>query len=156
MVLVFVLSLFLKNAFAAKSSFDVSGLNQKEILQHFAQLKGQPVQVTGVVKDADDLKAVSSPMIYEIPVFKRDGSHFVKYGVVCQRQGDSTIFFADEGYLSLFVKKNAVDRPVLAKGKLMEGHQKNGLPNGVVFVVDSMQLEEFGRNQIETQSQMEQ
>jgi hypothetical protein len=148
-------SLIGHGAFATKSPFDVSGLNQKEILQHFARLKGQPVQVTGVVKDADDLKATFHSMIYEIPVYKRDESHFVKYGIVCQRQGDSTIFFADEGYLSLFVKKNTVDRPVLAKGRLMEGRQTNGLPNGVVFVVESMRLEEFDSNEIQTQSETE-
>jgi len=140
--LLVVISLMPQNIWAAKSPFDVSGMNQKEIQQHFGQLTGKSIQVEGVVKDADDLMIASTPIIYEIPVYWRDGARFVKYGVVCQRKGDPTVIFADEGYLSLFVKKNVVNKPVLATGRLINGRQNNGLPNGVVFLIDSMKLKE--------------
>jgi len=102
----------------------------------------QPLEIEGVVKDAADLKYSSIPITYEIPAYGRDGSSYVKYGVFCQREGESIIIFADEGYLSSFVKNNVMDKPVLAKGKIIDGTRIAGLPKGMVFIIDSLRLEE--------------
>ena len=102
----------------------------------------QSLEIEGVVKDAADLKYSSIPITYEIPAYGRDGSGYVRYGVFCQRQGEATVIFADEGYLSSFVKNNVMDKPVLAKGKIIDGTRIAGLPKGMVFVIDSLRLEE--------------
>lgn len=129
-------------ASVARNPLDVNGMNPAQADKYFQSISGRELTVPGVVKDASDMRAVSSSMLYEIPAYQRDGSNYVKYGIVCQKTGESRIIFADDGYLSQFVKTNALDHPVLAEGKLVDGGRITGLPAGFVFVIDSLKLQE--------------
>jgi hypothetical protein len=119
---------------------DLSGMNKFEALQHLNKLTGRTIEVSGVLKEAGELKSISSSMIYEIPVYSREGGVYKRQGYVCQREGLSKIFFAEDGFLSMYVRKNALGKAVLAKGRL----EKNckGLPEGMVFIIDSLNLQE--------------
>lgn len=129
-------------ASVAKSPLDVNGMNRNEAERHLESIEGRELAISGVVKDAAVIRSTSSSILYEIPAYWRNGSQYVKYGIVCQRAGESKIIFADDGYLSQFVKKNALDRPVLAEGKMIEGGGIEGLPKGIVFVIDSLKLQD--------------
>lgn len=102
----------------------------------------QLLEIEGVVKDAANLKSSARPLAYEIPAYWQNGFDYVKYGIVCRLEGESTVIFADEGYLSPFVKNNVLDKPVLAKGKIVDAKRIAGLPHGPVFIIDSLRLEE--------------
>jgi hypothetical protein len=129
-------------ASVARNPLDVSGMNQAQAEKYFESILGKELTVPGVVKDASDMRIAPSSMLYEIPAYRRDGSGYVKYGIVCQKSGESRIIFADDGYLSQYVKTNALDHPVLAQGELIKGGRIVGLPHGMVFIIDSLNLQE--------------
>lgn len=125
--------------------FDTAGLTRDQIVDHFKKLVGRTFETSGVVKDVEEMNRMSD-VVYQMPVYWYDGAKYVRYGYVYQRKGDATVFLADDGYLSPFVKKNAVDRSVLASGRIIDGTKTGGLPKGVVILISSLRLENEVKN----------
>lgn len=141
----FTLVLFLfapasSSGVVAPNPLDLSGLNKSETQVYLSNLAGKTIEVSGTLKEAADLKPFLSSMIYEIPIYSEEGGVYKKYGFVCQREGSPNIFFAEDGYLSLFVRKNTLGKMVLARGRLVKN--KKDLPKGVIFLIDSLNLQE--------------
>ena len=125
-----------------QNPLDVSRMDRTTAKKYLKSLMGQPIQVYGVMKDVGELKVYSSRLLYEIPIYSRQGSEYVKYGYVCQKAGSPIVIFAEEGYLSSFVKKNAINKPVLAAGKLMNIKRSKNLPKEMIFLIESLNLKE--------------
>lgn len=139
--LLFALIPFQVASSITRGTFDVAGLNKVQIEDHFKKLVGQSFKTSGVVKDAEEMQRTPD-IAYEMPAYWYDGTKYVRYGYIYQCMGNSTVFLADNGYLSLFVKKNAVDHPVLASGKIVDGTKIAGLPKGVVVLIESLRLKD--------------
>lgn len=119
---------------------DLSGINKSQTQSYLSNLAGRTIEVAGTLKDASELAPFLGSMIYEIPIYAEKDGIFKKYGFVCQREGSPNIFFAEDGYLAMFVRKNALGKMVLARGRLVRN--KKDLPKGIVFVIDSLNLQE--------------
>jgi len=140
LVTAFVFSL---PAFAAvKNPMDVSTMEPSETQKYLASLKDAPLEFSGVIKDAGYLQITKTRLAYEMPAYWREGSQYLRYGNICQMKGESTVIFADDGFLSLFVKNNVIDKPVYAVGRIVDGGKITGLPKQMIFVIDSLRLDE--------------
>lgn len=124
-----------------RGTFDIAGLNKVQIEDHFKKLVGQNFETDGIVKDAEEMQRTPD-IVYEMPAYWFDGTKYVRYGYVYQCKGNATVFLADDGYLSTFVKKNAVDHPVLASGRIIDGTKIAGLPGGVLVLIESLRLKD--------------
>ncbi|PIU57634.1 MAG: hypothetical protein COS89_04050 [Deltaproteobacteria bacterium CG07_land_8_20_14_0_80_38_7] len=124
-----------------QNPLDLSGLDSSKAEDYFRKvLSGKPIEITGVVKDSEELKNISRPVLYEIPVYFKDGNQYKKYGFVYQIMNSRKIYFADDAYLSLYVKQNVLDKSVFAKGRVVDGKSIAGLPSGILFLLDSLQV----------------
>lgn len=137
-----VLSSSLLAAPVSSNPLDLSNVDESQRNEYITSLLEEDyINVTGVVKDAYDLKDLTSSMLYEIPVYIMEEGNYSKYGYVCQFRDSKTVIFAEDGFLSLFVKKNAVDKPAFARGRLINGKNISGLPSGILFLIDSLRLQ---------------
>lgn len=141
--LILLLSPVAVNAVTLQNPLDVSKMDKTSAKQYLEGLAGQSLQVTGIMKDASEVKIYPpSFLLYEIPIYSKHGNDYVKYGYLCQKVGSPTVIFAEDGYLSLFVKKNAVNKLVLATGKLINVKHSKDLPKEIIFLIESLNLKE--------------